>query len=46
MKKLYIVKSFGRYHYFKTEDDRIAYLKTLADWEAKKAEQYEVGGDE
>ena len=41
MSTVYVVKSFGRYHYFKTEEAREAYLKSIPEWEAKYAETYE-----
>ena len=46
MRKLYVVKTFGRYHIFNTEEARCEFIKTLPDWEAKHAETYEVGGGE
>ncbi len=42
MNTLYAVKNFGRYHFFKTEELRKAYLDTLPEWEAKYCEVYEV----
>jgi hypothetical protein len=39
---LYVAKEFGRYHYFKTEDERIAFINTLTDWEQKFVLSYEV----
>ena len=42
MNTLYVAKNFGRYHYFKSDEDRKAYLATLPEWEAKKVECYEV----
>jgi hypothetical protein len=42
MNTLYVVKNFGRYHYFKTEEAREAYLNTLPEWEAKYCELYAV----
>ena len=38
---LYIAKTFGRYHYFKTEEERTAFLATLPEWERKYAHTYE-----
>ena len=40
MKTLYVAKSFGRYHFFKTAELREQYLKSLPEWEAKHAECY------
>jgi hypothetical protein len=42
MNILYVVKEFGRYHYFKTESERIAFINTLTDWEQKFILSYEV----
>lgn len=39
---LYVVKTFGRYHFFKTEQLRADYLKTLPEWEQKYVNAYEV----
>lgn len=39
---IYVVKTFGRYHYFKTEAAREAFLKTLPEWESKHAECWVV----
>lgn len=39
---LFVAKEFGRYHYFKTEDDRTAFISTLSDWEQKFVQTYEV----
>ena len=39
---LYVAKSYGRYHYFKTEQERIDFLNTLPVWEKKYAQTYEV----
>lgn len=38
---LYVVKEFGRYHFFKTEEERTAFLESLTEWERKFAETYE-----
>ncbi|MBR4591065.1 MAG: hypothetical protein IKO36_10460 [Bacteroidaceae bacterium] len=38
---LYVVKEFGRYHFFKTEEERTAFLEGLTEWERKFAETYE-----
>ena len=35
---VYVLKTFGRYHFFKTEDDRNAFIATLPEWEAKHVE--------
>lgn len=35
---LYAAKSFGRYHYFKTEEKRNEWLDTLPEWEQKAVE--------
>lgn len=42
MNTLYFVKTFGKYHCFKTPELREEYLKTLPEWERKHAEIYEV----
>ena len=39
---LYVAKEFGRYHYFKTEGERTAFINTLKDWEQKFVLSYEV----
>ena len=39
---LYVVKEFGRYHFFKTEEQRIEFLSKLTEWEQKFAQSYEV----
>jgi hypothetical protein len=39
---LYVVKEFGRYHFFKTAEQREAFIQTLAEWEQKFAQSYEV----
>ena len=39
---LFVAKEFGRYHYFKTEEERIAFISTLAVWEQKFVQTYEV----
>lgn len=39
---LFVAKEFGRYHYFKTEDERIAFVNTLSVWEQKFVQTYEV----
>lgn len=43
---LYIIKTFGRTHYFKTPEDRQKYIDTLPEWELKAAEVYDqlIGG--
>jgi len=38
MSTLYVVKNFGRYYFFKTEELRKAYLDTLPEWERKHCE--------
>lgn len=40
---LYVAKEFGRYHFFKTADDRKAFIDELSAWEQKFVETYEVG---
>ena len=35
MKELFVAKSFGRTHFFKTEAERTAWVKTLPEWEQK-----------
>lgn len=42
MGTLYVVKEFGRYHFFKTEEARNVFIKSLSDWEQKFALSYEV----
>ena len=37
---LYGLKTFGRYHFFKTEAERDAFVKTLPEWEAKYVEYW------
>ena len=39
---LFVAKEFGRYHYFKTEEERSAFINTLAVWEQKFVQTYEV----
>lgn len=39
---LFVAKEFGRYHYFKTEDERTAFVNTLSVWEQKFVQTYEV----
>ena len=39
---LYVAKEFGRYHYFKTEQERTDFINTLASWEQKFVQTYEV----
>ena len=39
---LYVAKEFGRYHFFKTEDARTAFINTLTEWEQKFVLSYEV----
>ena len=39
---LYAMKSFGRYHYFKTEEERSEFIKTLPEWEAKHVECWTI----
>lgn len=39
---LYVVKEFGRYHFFKDEDKRTEFIQSLTEWEQKAAETYEV----
>ena len=42
MSILFVVKEFGRYHFFKTEDERTAFIKSLTEWEQKSVQSYEV----
>lgn len=46
MKMLYRVKSFGRYYYFKTEQERDAFISSLDEVTARhcELETYELGG--
>ena len=39
---LFVAKEFGRYHFFKTEDERTAFIKSLTEWEQKFVQSYEV----
>lgn len=39
---LFVAKEFGRYHFFKTETERTAFISTLAAWEQKFVQTYEV----
>lgn len=39
---LYVVKEFGKYHFFTTEQARADFLNTLTEWEQKFAQSYEV----
>ena len=39
---LFVAKEFGRYHFFKTEDERIEFVKSLTEWEQKFVQTYEV----
>ena len=39
---LFVAKEFGRYHFFKTEELRKAFIATLTDWEQKFVQTYEV----
>lgn len=39
---LFVAKEFGRYHYFKTEAERTAFISTLTEWEQKFVQTYEV----
>lgn len=44
---LYVIRSFGRTHFFPTADARQAFMNTLPEWELKAAEVYEqlIGGE-
>jgi hypothetical protein len=42
MKVLFVAKSFGRYHFFKSADARTAWIETLPEWEQKHVESWEV----
>lgn len=37
---LYGLKTFGRIHFFKSEEKRNEFIKTLPEWEAKYAETW------
>lgn len=39
---LYVLKSFGRYHYFKTENARKMFISTLPEFEANHVECWTV----
>jgi len=38
---LYAMKTFGRYHFFKTEAERIEAINTLPEWEQKFVQTWE-----
>ena len=38
---LYVVKEFGKYHFFKTEQDRANFINSLTEWETKYVQIYE-----
>ena len=42
MNILYVAKEFGRYHYFKSTEDRETFVKSLSEWEQKTIHLYEV----
>jgi len=42
MKVLYVAKSFGRTHFFKTPAARDEWIVTLPDWEQKHVASWEV----
>ena len=37
---MYGAKSFGTTHFFKTEDEREAWIQTLPEWEQKYVERW------
>lgn len=39
---LFVAKEFGRYHFFKDEEKRNEYVKSLTEWEQKFVQTYEV----
>ena len=39
---LYVAKEFGHYHFFKTYDEREAFIKSLLEWHQKSVLTYEV----
>ena len=39
---LYVAKEFGRYHFFKTEELRNAFINTLSECDKKFVQTYEV----
>jgi len=39
---LYVAKEFGRYHFFKTEELRNAFISTLSECDQKFVQTYEV----
>ena len=39
---LYVAKESGRYHYFKTDDERTAFINTLTECEQKFVLSYEI----
>ena len=42
MGTLFVAKEFGRYHFFKTEELRKAFIDSLSVWEQKTILTYEV----
>ena len=39
---LFVAQTFGRYHFFKTEEQRNDFLKSLPEWEQKYVNTYTV----
>ena len=37
---LYGLKSFGRFYFFKTEEERTAFVKKMPEWEANHVETW------
>ena len=42
MSILYAVKTFGRYHFFNSEEKRDEFLNGLVEWERKHVETWEI----
>lgn len=44
---LYVIRTFGRTHFFPTADARQVFIDTLPEWELKFADIYEklIGGE-
>ena len=38
---LFVAKEWGRYHYFKTEEERTAFINKFPEWERKFIQTYE-----
>lgn len=40
MNELFVAKSFGQTHFFKTEKERTSWIETLPEWERKFVESW------